>query len=104
MDNSLNINIPKRSGFQSSIEEFISKSNNEILAELVKTQEGSLQTTQRYAWQEQISILKDVLPIYKDGYILFEYKIPRMGKRVDNILIIKNIIFVIEFKVGSENI
>jgi len=103
MDNSLNINIPKRSGFQSSIEEFISKSNNEILAELVKTQEGSLQTTQRYAWQEQISILKDVLPIYKDGYILFEYKIPRMGKRVDNILIIKNIIFVIEFKVGSEN-
>ena len=103
MDYLLNVNIPKRSGFQSSIEEFISQSSNEILAELTKSQEGSLETTQRDAWQDQIDLLKDVLTIFKNGYILFEYKIPRMGKRVDNILIIKNIIFVIEFKVGCEN-
>ncbi len=103
MDNSLVNNFPKRSGFQSSIGEFITQSNNEILAELTKNQEGSLETTQRDAWQEQIDLLKNILPFYSDGYILFEYKIPRMGKRVDNILIIKNIIFVLEFKVGSEN-
>ena len=69
MDYLLNVNIPKRSGFQSSIEEFISQSSNEILAELTKSQEGSLETTQRDAWQEQIDLLKDVLTIFKNGYI-----------------------------------
>ena len=35
-----------------------------------------------------------------DGHIHFEYVIPRMGKRVDVLLVIQNIIFIIEFKVG----
>ncbi len=95
--------MPKRSGFQSSIQEFLTKSNVEILGELTKFQEGSVETTQRDAWQEQIDLLKEILPNFKEGYILFEFKIPRIGKRVDNILIIKNTIFAIEFKVGSEN-
>ena len=95
--------MPKRSGFKSSIQEFLTKSNDEVLGELTKFQEGSVETTQRDAWQDQIDLLKEILPNFKEGYILFEFKIPRIGKRVDNILIIKNIIFVIEFKVGSEN-
>ena len=37
-----------------------------------------------------------------DGHIHFEYVIPRMGKRVDVLLVIENIIFIIEFKVGSD--
>ena len=95
--------MPKRSGFKSSIQEFITKSNDEILGELTKFQEGSVEITQRDAWQDQINLLKEILPNFKEGYILFEFKIPRIGKRVDNILIIKNTIFAIEFKVGSEN-
>ena len=77
--------MQKRSGFKSSIQEFISKSSGEILAELTKFQEGSLETTQRDAWREQISLLKDTLQNFKEGFILFEFKIPRIGKRVDNI-------------------
>ena len=96
-------NMPKRSGFQSSIQEFLTKSNDEVLGELTKFQEGSVEITQRNAWQDQVYLLQEILPTFKEGYILFEFKIPRIGKRVDNILIIKNIIFVIEFKVGSEN-
>ena len=95
--------MSKRSGFYSSIQEFIKKSNGEILAELTNFEEGSLEKSQREAWQEQIELLKDILNNFREGYILFEFKIPRIGKRVDNILIIKNIIFVIEFKVGAEN-
>ncbi len=41
--------MPKRSGFQSSIQEFLTKSNVEILGELTKFQEGSVETTQRDA-------------------------------------------------------
>ena len=35
--------------------------------------------------------------------ILFEYVIPRMGKRVDNVLLIGNAVVVLEFKVGSQS-
>ena len=46
--------MPKRSGFQSSINEFLNKSNDEILGELTKFQEGLVEITQRDAWQVQI--------------------------------------------------
>ena len=96
------MNFPCRSGFNSSFYHFFEKSNDEILGELVKRQEGSVETTQRDAWRFQIKLLKDLLSHFSRGHVLFEFIIPRIGKRVDNILIIKNIIFVIEFKVGSE--
>ena len=46
--------MPKRSGFQSSIQEFLTKSNDEVLGELTKFQEGSVETTQRDAWQDHL--------------------------------------------------
>ena len=46
--------MQKRSGFQSSIQEFLTKSNDEVLGELTKFQEGSVEITQRDAWQNQI--------------------------------------------------
>lgn len=37
-----------------------------------------------------------------DGHIIFEYIIPRIGNRIDNIVIYKGIIFLLEFKVGEK--
>lgn len=51
-------------------------------------------------WREQITILKEALCDLK-GEIYFEFSIPRMGKRIDCLLIIQNIVFVVEFKVGE---
>ena len=59
-----------------------------------------MEETQKRAWITQISILKEALKEF-EGSIFFEYSIPRMGKRVDNIIIINGLIFVVEFKVGS---
>lgn len=36
------------------------------------------------------------------GYIIFEYTIPRIGNRIDNNIIYKGIIFLLEFKVGEK--
>ena len=58
--------------------------------------------TQRYAWVEQIKILKSALSSF-EGNIYFEYSIPRLGQRIDVALLISSVIFVLEFKVG-ENI
>ncbi len=55
---------------------------------------------QNQSWEQQIIILKKSLIGYS-GILFFEFSIPRMGKRVDVVAIIKNVVFVIEFKVGE---
>lgn len=61
---------------------------------------NKLTIQQANAWKSQIKILKQTTLSFS-GRIYFEFTIPRMGKRVDNILIIDNCIFVLEFKIGS---
>ena len=58
---------------------------------------------QKYAWFEEIKILQQVLLPWKEenAEIIFEYSIPRLGKRVDIVLLLRGIVFVIEFKVGQ---
>lgn len=63
-------------------------------------------TTTRDAWIGELAILKQVLSRYSDreGQIIFEYDIPRLGKRVDAVLLLDGIVFCLEFKVGESRI
>lgn len=72
-----------------------------MLGVIAKQSEFDIARTQRGAWIEQIDILKRELRDMPDGWLAFEFSIPRMGKRVDNILIYKDCVFVIEFKAGQ---
>jgi len=90
-----------RSYYQSSIQDFLPSSNNLILGNLAQHHEFALEDLQKNAWLAQIDILKANLVGIAKGRLYFEYSIPRMGKRADNILIIRDLIFVIEFKVGE---
>ena len=91
-----------RAYYSSSIRDFHRNSINEILGKLVDNHDGfSLEQTQKETWKQQIIILKEVLSEYS-GAIYFEYAIPRMGKRIDVLLIIKSVIFILEFKVGEK--
>ena len=90
----------KRSYYQNSIEEFIIEDSNSIFGQLSRNHQHNLEDLQKNAWIKQIDILKYSLSGIK-GNIFFEFSIPRMGKRVDNILLINNFIFVVEFKVGD---
>lgn len=82
------------------IEEFVHASQNEILGDLVNSSPFDITDLQRNAWIAEISILKNIL-LNKSGQIFFEYSIPRLGKRIDVVLLIADIIFVLEFKVGA---
>ena len=79
----------------------MSDSTNEIIGLLAQSNEFALEQTQRDAWKEEIIILKNALQSFNNGEILFEYSIPRMGRRIDVVVIIKNVIFILEFKVGE---
>ena len=54
---------------------------------------------QEQAWDEEIRILKDVMAQFQAGHIILEYSIPRMGKRIDAVLVIRSCVILLEFKV-----
>lgn len=91
-----------RAYYTNSIDIFIKQSSDEILGVLAGSNDFSLEQTQLGAWRYQIKLLKEAL-YNQSGAIYFEYSIPRMGKRIDVLLIIKSIIFVLEFKVGEKD-
>ena len=92
-----------RAFYSESIMRFFSQSNEEILGILASNNSFELTDLQRNTWQEEIRILKSEISEFKDGWIIFEYTIPRMGKRIDAIIILRGIIFLLEFKVGSSS-
>jgi len=90
-----------RAYYDDSITNFLKNSPEEIIGNIALKNEFSLEQTQKDAWLAEINILKKVLPTYK-GSIYFEYTIPRMGQRIDVLIIIEAVIFILEFKVGEK--
>lgn len=91
-----------RAYYGKSIADFIQEDDLNILGTLAKNHGyQTLEKSQQNAWKRQITILKSQLAELT-GYIYFEFSIPRMGKRVDNIVILGDKIFLLEFKIGSE--
>ena len=86
--------------YRNTIANFLLNSESLILGELCEHHEFSLEEQQKNSWIKQVNLLK---PWLKDtlGEILFEYSIPRMGKRIDCVIISGSTVFAIEFKVGS---
>ena len=88
--------------YSSCVTEFLDTTSEAILGELAKAHHHSLEHQQRNAWIEQIRVLREQLSDLPHGHIFFEYSIPRMGKRADVVLFRSGMVYVIEFKVGSE--
>lgn len=86
--------------FSDSIKSFLQKSTEEIIGSITISNQFDSTQLQNKSWEQQIPILKKALNGY-DGIIFFEFSIPRMGKRIDSLVIIDNVVFVIEFKVGE---
>jgi Uncharacterized conserved protein (DUF2075) len=89
--------------YSSSIKEFVDQTAEAILGHLAKRNPFALDPSQRNAWLAQISLLQSQFSD-SDGWISFEFAIPRMGKRADTVLVIAGIVFVLEFKVGSDSV
>lgn len=84
--------------------DFKKQSADAVLGELTRFAGNDLELTQNNAWQEEISLLQQLtIPesTRDAAKIYFEYTIPRLGRRVDVILLIDHVLFVVEFKVGE---
>lgn len=92
--------------YNSSFKTFLNTDDSSIFGSLCDNYHGEALTTTREAWKSEITIMKNVLSDYadKNGEIIFEYDIPRLGKRVDVVLLLEGIVFCLEFKVGETKI
>lgn len=89
-----------------TIPTFLSKGTNEILGEIFSGEQFDATIKTREAWLSEIDIMRETLTQYMQeptSLIFFEYTIPRVGGRMDCGVILKNVLFVIEFKTGSSN-
>ena len=88
--------------YSATIAEFLRQSDSEILG-IIHQNDISAETAiqQNNAWSDEVKILKDQLRNFSEGRVIFEYTIPRMGKRVDAVVLYRNIVFLLEFKVGD---
>lgn len=91
-----------RAYYSASLDKFLNDSSDSILGELTRQHQFSLEDLQRNAWISQIKILKNELTNLPGSYVAFEYAIPRMGKRVDVVILYLGVVFVLEFKVGEK--
>ncbi len=89
--------------YEKSFGAFLCEQQNLILGVLCDNYHGETRSTSREAWKEEISIMHETLVRLgeKKGHIVFEYDIPRLGRRIDVVLLLRGIVFCIEFKVGE---
>lgn len=92
--------------YYSDIKSFLGESLEQIFGKLSRNDEYDTAATQKYAWEQEIVVMKQVLESYRNepGWVVFEYTIPRIGKRIDVVLLLRERVFAIEFKAGEEEI
>jgi hypothetical protein len=87
--------------FSAPIADFIADDLARILGELTLHSDFSVDETQRDAWAEEIRILQSCLTGI-EGTIFLEYVVPRIGSRLDAVILTGGALIPIEFKVGSD--
>lgn len=92
--------------YNSDLATFLYTDSASIYRILDDNYHGEALTTTRDAWKAEIDMMKNVVSSLNnvDGQIIFEYDIPRLGKRIDVVLLYRGVVFCLEFKVGESKI
>ena len=90
--------------YEASFNDFLSQEPLTVLGALHNNYHGDTQTTTDEAWMGEIELMQRVLRPWatESGRVIFEYDIPRLGKRIDVVLLLRGLIFCLEFKVGKK--
>jgi hypothetical protein len=75
---------------------------HQILGVLAAAHARDLDIEQRQAWEEEITVLRGALSGLR-GTIFLEFDVPRLGSRIDAVLVSGSAIFPIEFKCGERH-
>jgi hypothetical protein len=92
--------VSSRAWYGASIADFLKAQPDTVIGRLSRNSDFALLPTQKDAWLEQIRLLQICL-VGLTGSLFLEFNIPRMGRRIDAVLLIGPVVFVLEFKVGE---
>ncbi len=86
--------------YQNDFKGFLQDDNDKVNGKLsTGVTNHQLLKQQRDSWNHQITFLKDNLCyLPTDWQIILEYPIPRRAKRIDIVILAKDLIFIVEFK------
>jgi hypothetical protein len=94
-----------RAWYDAPFPTFLAATPDTILGALTRASgDHAVEPAQTQAWLAEIALLKSWLAPYTAGAIHLEFTIPRMGRRIDAVLLIGELVVVIEFKVGQGRI
>jgi len=96
--------MTSRAFYSDAIAAFLVRSPDEIIGRLVTSSPFADEVSQKQAWAEEIRIMREVLAPWKHepGKVYFEFVVPRMGKRIDVVVVLRHVVLVIEFKVFED--
>jgi hypothetical protein len=97
------IRLLQRAWYAASFDVFSAQSDDEILGQLTQQSNHAVELAQRDAWLAEIELLRRWLKA-RNGTLLLEFNIPRMGLRADAVLVIAGCIVILEFKVGDSTV
>jgi hypothetical protein len=86
--------------YHASIAQFLATSDEAVVGTLTSASQFPVDLAQRNAWLEEIRVLRRSLSGL-DGHLLLEYDVPRIGSRIDAVVISKGALLPIEFKCGA---
>lgn len=93
--------MSKRAYYTGTTPDFLAASEESVLGTLTAASEFAVDITQRNAWVEEVRLLRQVLPAFASGEIFLEFVVPRLGKRIDAVLLLQGVVIVLEFKTGA---
>lgn len=92
----------RRYGYGQPLSVFLSAETNTIIGELTFRSAFDVDQTQVIAWRGTVDCLRQALaPWITEGHLFLEFDVPRLGRRIDAVLVVGHMVFVIEFKVGA---
>jgi len=104
-----NVNQFNRAWYHTHCDDFLKASDMEIIGHLAQNSANDgfeLVPEQADAWKQEIIILKSLLQKYTLCEIFLEFNIPRMGRRIDAVILFEksNVrhVIVLEFKIGEK--
>lgn len=98
------MNLSNRFAYKAKVNQFLVHQEDVILGQLTNQHKfRQLEQQQINSWRRQITELKQTLVSFPGATLLLEFEIPRIGKRVDAILVLNGSILVLEYKVGAKS-
>lgn len=88
---------------RTSVADLFVQDSSQLFSQLFQYSDFNIELPQRDAWIGQLDILRVALEdTDQDAHIFFEFNVPRVGKRIDTVLIVRDLVIIIEFKVGAD--